>query len=237
MWERLVTWAYKKSDFCIFQLEDARDFFPDDVRKHSFVIPNPYIPVKTNIESTPERKKTIVSVGRFVQQKGYDVLISAFSEVYKKHPDYKLVLFGDGPLKTTYDEQVKTLGIDDAVVFPGYSDNPTESIMNEGIFVLSSRFEGIPNSLIEAMAVGVPTVSTDCPSGGPRFLSDDGKRSILVPINDSKRLENAINKIIETPQLAEELSRKGMEIREVLNEEIIRKQWIDTFKSMLVLTN
>lgn len=232
-WKAFTTWTYAKSDYCFFQLDKARDFFGERVAKHSFVIPNPYVPVDGVSPYFGERKKTIVSAGRFADQKRFDILIQSFAKVHKTHPDYRLVLYGDGDCKPMYQELSNKLGIAEYVDYPGYVSDVASCIREDGIFVLSSDYEGIPNSLIEAMSVGLPCVATNCTPGGPDFLTDSGKRGLLVPIRDVDKMAAAINNLIENPDLAATLSKDAADIVKVLDIEVINKMWIDAFKQMI----
>lgn len=226
IWKPLVIWAYQNSDRCIFQLEGARDYFNKHIRKKSFVIPNPYLEgdIKPWYGS---RKKTIVSAGRFEHQKGFDVLIDAYAEVHKEYEDYSLILYGDGSLKSEIITQIKELGIEDNVTLPGYVTNIAERIKMDGIFVLPSRFEGIPNVLIEALCVGIPTISTDCPPGGPAFLTDNGERGMLVEVDNAKGLKDAIIHLIQSESLRQQYSVNGPKVVQKLDKKIIADKWIE----------
>ncbi len=235
-WKKRVEWAYKKSDACFFQTKMARDFFDESVINKSFVIPNPYIPTSqlSNIsfKSFEKRQKTIVGAGRFVPQKGFDVLISAFAKIHTKYPEYRLRLVGEGVEREKYIEQASELSVLEYIDFPGYVKNLQDEILEDGIFVLSSRFEGIPNSLIEAMTAGLPTISTNCTPGGPQFLTDDGRRGILVPVDDVDAIAASIEKLIESPELCDEYSRLGFELVDILAEDKITSLWRDAFEKI-----
>ena len=235
-WIPIVKWAYSRSDYCIFQLAKARDFFGDRVAKKSFVIPNPYTSKVSIYEKPLGKKKTIISVGRLEDQKGFDVLIKAFAKVYKKHADYKLIIYGDGAKRSELEELICDYDLKSCVELPGTIYNVLDTIKDQGIFVLPSRFEGIPNTLIEAMSVGVPTISTDCTPGGPDFLTNHGERGMLVPVNDDEALSEAIIKMIEDDQLQREYSQKGLEILKELEPDRIEKQWRLVFESIIVTT-
>lgn len=233
LWRKLVSWTYRKSDYCIFQLDRARDFFGEGVASHSFVIPNPYVPEKNVSPFKGSRKKTIVSAGRFAPQKRFDVLLEAFATVHSVCPDYRLILYGVGECLAEYQAQVKELGICESVSFPGYVRGIPSAIREDGIFVLSSDYEGIPNSLIEAMSVGLPVVSTDCSPGGAAFLTDGGNRGLLVPVHDVKAMAEAILKLIKDPGLAQMMSERAMEVVGMLDAGVIDSMWIDSIKTML----
>ena len=231
-WKRLVSWAYRHSDYCLFQLDNARDFFGKSIRSKSFVIPNPYIG-NPPVPYYGERKKTIVTATRFEKEKGVDILIDAFSKIHEQHPEYRLVIYGDGSLKDEFVERVGTLGISDCVDFPGYIKNVAEKVKDDGIFVLPSLYEGIPNTLIEVIAARVPTISFDCSPGGPRFLTQNGERGLLFPVGDKESLAQDINLLINDEQKAEMLSKKGPSIVDDLYEGKIRQMWMIFFTKAL----
>ena len=227
-WKIMSSWAYRNSDYCVFQLEKQRDFYGAKVKNKSFVIPNAFIP-KGEERVTTERRKVIVSAGRFVYQKGYDTLIRAFDIVNQAHPDYTLELYGGGDDQPLYESIIEENNLKGKVKLFGYVNNISEVISDSSVFVLSSRFEGIPNVLIEAMSVGVPTVATDCTPGGPAFLTDNGKRGLLVPVDDVAAMAKAINRIIEDSELSEHFSASGREICAILDKDKIARQWIEMF--------
>lgn len=233
IWKVLATLAFQTADYCVFQLEKQGKWYGNRVMKKSVVIPNPFISTGDINPFLGNRKKQIVSVGRFVYEKRYEVLIDAFKIVHNKHPEYKLVLYGEGNYRENYQRMINDYGLNNSVDMPGYTSNSMNDIKDSSVFVLSSLYEGMPNTLIEALAIGVPTVSTDCNPGGPDFLTDHGRRGLLVPLNDSKSMAEAILKIIETPELAFKLSELGKEIVPLLNEKKIGNIWLDFFNNIL----
>ena len=233
IWKKIIKWTYLNSDYCFFQLDRARDFFGETVAKKSFVIPNPAILNKKVEPYFGNREKTIVSAGRFGVEKRYCDLIDAFSIVHKKYPEYKLIIYGEGPMMDSYKLQVKKLGIESSVSFPGYVDCFAERIRKDGIFVLSSLFEGIPNSLIEAMSIGIPCVATDCTPGGPAFLFNNQTRGILVPVKNPQAISEAISFYIDNPETAKSKAVSAINVVQQLKEETIRIQWINSFKKIL----
>lgn len=237
IWKSLIGWTYNHSDYCFFQLEKARDFFNSKIQNKSFVIPNVFIPDSTTKVFDGIRKKTIVSAGRFVKEKRYEVMIEAFAYVHRKHPDYTMIIYGEGPLLDKYKALAEKLGLSDYVSYPGYISGVADSVREDGVFVLSSLYEGMPNSLMEALSVGVPCVSTDCTPGGPCFLTDGGKNGLLVPVNDSRKMADAINMIIETPSLSARLSHLGPTIVNELTDERISRKWIEAFEKILSSNN
>lgn len=229
IWRILSKWCYGNSDFCFFQLDNARNFFSKKIQQKSYVIPNPYLPPSVIEPYNGPRKKTIVSAGRFAWEKGYEVLIKVFAKVYEKHADYKLIIYGDGDYGEVYKKLVKELNLAKCVSFPGFVKDVAKTIREDGIFVLSSRYEGMPNSLIDALSTGIPCVATDCTPGGPMFLTNNGKNGIIIPIDDEVRMYEAINSLIEDVDLYKRLEHDGPTIINTINEANIRAKWTAAF--------
>jgi glycosyltransferase involved in cell wall biosynthesis len=139
----------------------------------------------------------VLGVGRLTEQKDFPTLLCAFTEVAKQR-DARLIILGEGQLREALREQARQLGIADKVAFPGFTDNPWAWMRRSAVFVLSSRWEGSPNTLTEALALGTPVVSTDCPSG-PRELLSGGDIAPLVPMGDITALSEAILSTLSNP--------------------------------------
>lgn len=214
---------YRMADGYVFQTEGARSFYSKKIQKKGVIIENALkedIPFKSNI-----CKKEIVAVGRLNSQKNYPCLIKAFALVLKEAPEYILRIFGKGDDEDALKALCIKLGIEDKVKFEGFSDNVHEAIKDSDIYVLSSDFEGMPNALMEAMAMGFPCVSTNCPSGGPAKLINHGKNGILVPVNDSKKLAKAILSLINNKKLKLSVSKNAVHIRDDYSDAVILKKW------------
>ncbi len=211
--QKLRNWAYQKAEKLLFQTEEVITFFPEKIRQKSVVVPNP-VPHEIPEAFTGVKKKRIVSVGRLERVKNHKLLINAFAEFLQRFPDYELHLFGIGELEQDLKEQVKNLGIEKQVCFRGFSKQVKEEIRDSAMFVLSSDYEGISNSMIEALAMGIPVISTDCPVGGSRAYIEDGRNGLLVPVGDQKAMTRAMERIAENPEFARELSENGVKIKE-----------------------
>jgi glycosyltransferase involved in cell wall biosynthesis len=146
-------------------------------------------------------------VGRLCPQKGFDVLLEAFALVSASLPSARLVILGKGTDRGDLVRQAAALGIADRVDFPGWLPNPYALLSRATVFAMSSRYEGFPNALLEAMACGVPAIATDCPSGPSEIL--EGKVGILVPMNDAKMLSDAVRKVLQDTALRDHLAREG----------------------------
>ncbi len=137
----------------------------------------------------------VLSAGRLHEAKAFDVLIEAFALVRSRHPA-KLIILGEGPQRSRLENIIRSLGLEDQVQLPGFVDNPWKYMRQANVFVLSSKWEGLPGALIEAMACGTPVVATDCPSG-PSEILEEGKWGRLVPVGDVTALRDAIIKAFE----------------------------------------
>lgn len=152
--------------------------------------------------------QVVLAAGRFVVEKGFDVLLRAFASVRAQRPA-KLLLLGDGPLRSELEALVRQLGIGDDVDMPGFDPNPFKYMARATMFVLSSRHEGLPGVLIQAMACGTPSVSTDCPSGPSEIIAKSGEEGILVPPDDVDALARAMSSILGDPAYARALGAGG----------------------------
>lgn len=207
--QRLRDWSYRKAEKLILQTEDMRRCFAEDLQLKSAVIPNP-IADDMPAPYTGERKKRIVSVGRLEPQKNHKLLLEAFAAFHKVYPEYELHIFGVGGLDKDLRQQAGELGIGDRVAFRGFSSHVQQEIRDSAMFVLPSDYEGISNSMIEALAMGVPVISTDCPVGGSRMYIEDGVSGLLTPVGDRKALTEAMLKIAGNHEFADELSANGV---------------------------
>lgn len=221
----IVKLLYPTSDGYVFQTDDAKKWFPKKIQSVAKVIPNP---INENFICKPYegiRENSIVCVARLVKQKNHKMLINAFKDIAKVHPEYTLKLFGDGPCKEELMEQVKQLELQSKVKFMGEVHNIKEEIYRSSIFVLPSDYEGMPNALMEAMALGVPCISTDCPIGGPKFLINNKENGLLFDVGDKKGLVDSIKYIIENDDFAKKIGNKANKICSTLSPDKINLQW------------
>ena len=210
----------------VFQTKDAQDYYKR-YRGEKKIIYNPLI-----LENFPpihdgKRKKVIVNVGRLHYQKNQKVLICAFSKLRKNYQEYQLDIYGTGELELELKAFIHELNLEDCVFLKGNKNNVLELENDNMMFVLSSDFEGMPNALIEAMALGLPVISTDCPCGGPRELIDDHVNGTLVPVNDVDALYKAMEELIINEELRNKYSKEAIKIREKLDEKVVLKEWED----------
>ena len=221
----LRNFIYKQAEKIVFQTFQAKDCFPKGISKKGVVIPNPIRPDIPD-KYTGERRKTVVAVGRLDEQKNYPLLLKAFKDFLKKYPEYELHIFGKGHLENNLKAiAIEELGLGDKVVFEGFCKDVNNRIKDAGMFVLSSDYEGISNALIEAMALGLPVISTDCPIGGSSMCIENGKNGLLVPVGGENSLCEAMCKLAQDSELADELGENASKIRDRFNEETISSKW------------
>lgn len=223
---------YPFADGFVFQTNQAANYFTKGIKSRSVVISNP---VKQNLPEVyrGEHRKAVVTAARLEPQKNIDLLLISFAEISNKYPDYCLEIYGRGDEEQRLVELAQSLGIQDCVKFKGFSLHLHEEIRDAACFVLSSDYEGMPNALIEAMALGLPVISTDCPCGGPAMLIQNGTNGLLVPVGDADKMSAAMIKIIESEELSTLLGRNAEEIREDLAPLVISERWMDYISDVI----
>ncbi len=221
----LVKVLYSRANGFVFQTEEARNWFSKKIQDKSAIIPNPINPDFICEPYKGEREKTIINIGRLAQQKNQKLLIDAFYEIQKKYPDYILKIYGEGKLREKLEEQINELKLENKVFLMGIKDNIKEEIYKAGMFVLSSDFEGMPNTLMEAMALGLPCISTDCPCGGPKFLIKDKENGLLTEVGNKEELIDAIKYIINNQNEAKKMGNNANKICKILNPNLINDKW------------
>ncbi|MDD6170414.1 MAG: glycosyltransferase family 4 protein [Lachnospiraceae bacterium] len=221
--------AYPFAHSIVFQTDDVMKNYKRSIRKKGIVIPNPVNPNLPTACMYEMREKKIVSAGRLTKQKNYPMLLKAFEKFNKKCPGYTLEIYGKGELLDELKTLSKELKIDECVTFAGYVSDVDEHIRNATMFVMSSDYEGISNTMIEALAMGVPTICTDCPVGGARLMIDSGKNGILVPVGDVDAMSEAMIKLAENPQYAYQLGMEALNVRKNYSVKMIVDQWEKIF--------
>lgn len=233
--QKLFSKYYDRADGYVFQTEDAKEYYRQhniDVSK-SRVISNAINPEFVCKPYTEDRRKVIIGAGRLTEQKNFPLLIKAFSAISANHPEYILEIYGEGELQSQLNSLVNELGIRDKVRFMGFVQNIREYLRDASLFVLSSNFEGMPNALMEAMALGVPVISTDCPAGGSKCLIKDGENGLLVPVGDVECLTQAIDKMLSDSELRDKMGREARKICDELSADKIYGKWEEFILSFI----
>ena len=221
---------YSLADGILVQTETIKEYFNGKLVDRTKVIYNPVSLDKqlVGIALKTEKKSRIVAAARLEKQKNLEMLIKAFSVFVKKHKEYSLTIYGEGPYRNVLEALIKELALEGKVFLPGATKELWSQISNARCFALSSWHEGMPNALIEAMALGLCCVSTKV--SGASDLIKNNENGILVELNDHESMAEAFENIVDNQEHAEMLSRNAVKIYEQLKEEVISKQWIDYLK-------
>ncbi len=223
---------YSRADCAVFQTSDAKNTYPENIAKKGTVIFNPISP---NLPEpyNGERSKNITTFCRISRQKNLPLLIDAFKNVHENFPDYKLRIIGspqnadDESVFEDIKKRISDLSLEEFVIFEPFSKDVHSLIIKDAVYVNSSDYEGMSNAMLEAMAIGLPCVCTDCPIGGANAVIKDGENGLLVKVGDADELSEKIKKVISDKSLAEKLSLNGRKIRDELKIENISKQWME----------
>ena len=215
-WPRFRRLLYRRADVLTANTTGVMEsLVPLFQARHLALLPNPLpMPVVPAAVGSAGDRQGFVTVARLVPQKGIDVLIRALAQTSGAAQDWTLTLVGDGPEREALERQVLQAGLEEKVHFLGFRSDPQTSLLQAGVFVLPSRYEGMPNALLEAMAVGLAVVVTDA-SPGPLEVVEAGVSGLVVPSDEPAALADALDRLAAQPQLRERL---GAAAREALRQ-------------------
>ena len=219
----------------VFQTKGQHDFFIPYIPRHkdnSVIILNPLSAAYMNVP-TAKREKSVVHHARIVDFKDQQLMIRAFVQVHEKHPDYVLKIYGEDShdgTKEYLEKLINELHARDYVFMLGGDVDFREVIPKGSVYLFSSYYEGLSNSVLEAMAMGMPIVATDCPCGGNRTLITDGVDGLLVPIREVEPMVHAVCRLIEDRDFAERLGNEARKITVRTDTENIFLQWREYVK-------
>lgn len=214
----------------IFQTESARSYYFSKEDTRGVIIPNPlYLEKMPPANTALQPSHSIVTAGRLNTQKNHSLLLDAFAVVHAQHREYSLTIYGEGEERASLQEQRRRLGLEGSVLFPGNEKDMFAKLQEAELFVLSSNYEGMPNALIEAMAMGLPCITTDY-SEGRGTVIEDRVNGLVVPRNQVQALSDAMLWCVEHPADAELLGLEASKIREQLDSRVICKQWLATIE-------
>ena len=226
---------YPYATAVVMQTNQGLAWLKDRVSQNNgVVIPNPvtYPMVRSSPVIMPKDvisgdRKICLSVGRLVKEKGFSELISAFGGLASKFPNWDLVILGSGYRLEKLEQRVSSLGLQDRVYFPGQVGNVSDWYLCAGAYVMNSRFEGFPNTLLEAMAHGMPVISADCDTG-PKEIITDGIDGLLVDtLGVRSELSSAMEKIFQDPIFSRSLGQEATEVRKRFSLDSIGSKWDD----------
>lgn len=213
---------YRHAEMLVCQTDDAAAYFSDKVKKT--VILNP---VKEGLPApfVGQRRAVVACFCRLEKQKNLGLLIRAFETFLKTHDDWRLEVYGDGAERDSLKSLAAELGIDDKVSINHGRQDVHDQIRDAGMFVLPSDYEGLSNSMLEAMAIGMPVICTDCPCGGARMVIHNGENGILVPVGSELELEAAMARVADEGEFAKMLGAAASRVREKLSADAIAELW------------
>lgn len=235
-----VAWLLEilgQADGAIFQTNDEKEFYKDYVTQNVSVIHNP---IKKNLPKPffNNRKKIIVNFCRIAEQKNLKLLVDSFRRVHEDYPEYTLDIYGNAVgeneelLRLNLKQYVHESGLDECVhILPPVAD-VHEKVRDCAMFVSSSDFEGLSNSMIEAMAIGMPCVCTDCLGGGAREMIINEFNGLLVPMRDEDALYQGMKKMIDNPEFAQMCGENASKIVEKMSVEKIADRWIEVIENV-----
>lgn len=209
----LRNFLYGCADVLVCQTDDAKAYFSKRIQKKAVVIMNP---IKENLPKwdAEDHNKTIINFCRLTKQKNIPLLLKAFQLVHEKHPAYSLTIYGEGEDEQNVRDSIKRMGLTNCVcLVTPFAENIHEIASKCAMFVSSSDYEGLSNSMLEAMAMGMPVVCTDCPIGGARMVIENGKNGLLVPCNDVLALAAAMEQIVTDEKLTGSISVEARKIK------------------------
>lgn len=200
-------WLYRKAMSVVVQSKAQAGWFKQ-MSNRVAVIPNPVQPCANDRNSQARRTSLVMAAGRLSHEKGFDLLLTAFAKINQKHPDWNLVIYGDGPERPALERQIRELNLNGRVQLPGVTAHLSTHFRTAGCFVLSSRFEGFPNVLIEALACGCPVVASNCTDSISEIVRHDWN-GLVIPPEDPDDLANVLRLIMEDVKLRRVFEENG----------------------------
>ncbi len=223
---------YQRADAAVFQTNDAKSAYPDNISCKGVVIPNP---VKNGLPEPyfGERNNNITTFCRISRQKNLLMLVKAFSLFANDNQNYRLRIIGD--TQNADDEavlmqvknEINNLRISDYIDFEPFSNDVHNLIIKDAMYINSSDYEGMSNAMLEAMAIGMPVICTDCPIGGANAVIQNGENGILTEVGNAKEMCEAMKKIASNKTFADKLSYNAVQIRYDLSLENTAKKWME----------
>ncbi len=218
---------YRRADGIVFQTDMAKGCFPEYITRRGEIILNPIRNEFPEFVPYSEREKVVITAGRLTEQKNHKLLIDAVVRTHERFPDYALKIYGEGEYRAVLEEYIASHDAGSFIHLMGYESDILGVMSRSRIYVSSSDWEGISNSLAEAMACGMAVVATDCPMGGSAMLIDDGTDGRLVPVGDADRLTECLLDIMQDEESARTYAEKAKAVREKLSVENIGACWLN----------
>ena len=224
----LIPLLYPKAAGCVFQTREQMKYFPKGLQKRSEIILNPVNDKYLNVPALEKKEKLVVQSGRLVEFKNQAMLLEAFLRVHEKHPDYTLKIYGEDSFDGTKERLEKIIRENHAesyITLMGGSDELEKELPKAEVYAFSSDYEGMPNALLEAMALGMSVVATDCPCGGPRTVIINEENGLLIPVGDKEAMADGISRLIEDKEFGDKLGSNARKISGRIEGKTILEQW------------
>jgi GalNAc-alpha-(1->4)-GalNAc-alpha-(1->3)-diNAcBac-PP-undecaprenol alpha-1,4-N-acetyl-D-galactosaminyltransferase len=232
-WRILRRLVYPLADRLVIQFGDILSFYPRRMRNRIIAIPNPVNqpPPESGRALVLPQSKNLIAVGRLVDQKGFDLLLEAFGRLKEKYPDWGLILVGEGQQRTALIKSASRLGVSERLLLTGTARSLYDYYRAADLFVLSSRYEGFPNALCEAMSVGLSVVATRA-SGGVEMIVQDGINGLLTPVDDVGALADALATMMSDPQRRAQMGQSAQQVVDRFSLDTILMQWDNLFSEL-----
>lgn len=234
LWRFLLDRLYLRAAAIVMQTSASLECLPRNVRPHAVVIPNPISAPAIGGGGRASHPPTVSGVGRLIPQKGFDLLISAFALVAEDFPEWRLVIWGEGDGRPQLESLIAHHHLDDRIKLAGLSDRPGSWIDETDIFALSSRFEGFPNVLGEAMAAGLPVIAFDCPFGPADLITHD-ENGMLIQTDDIGSFASGLARLMDEKMLRDSFSQAARRSMARLRPETTVDQWTNLVHSSIVI--
>ena len=216
---------YEKSRGVIFQTVDAMNYFSKKIKNKSAVIYNPIEVNKLPKWEEKEHNKSIITACRLSRQKNIPMLIEAFEQIKSEYDDFIVEIYGDGPEKNNIQNLINQKNLNNKIFLRGYSNDIHNKMATSSLFVLTSDYEGLSNSMLEALCIGIPVICTDCPPGGAKAFIENGKNGFLINVKDKDDLAIKMDMVLNNKEIIYKFNIENRKYRNRLKEEKICEEW------------
>jgi GalNAc-alpha-(1->4)-GalNAc-alpha-(1->3)-diNAcBac-PP-undecaprenol alpha-1,4-N-acetyl-D-galactosaminyltransferase len=225
IWQALMKWFYRYADLVTVLTQSAVPFYDPADGYQTIVMPNPVLPPPPAVVTEKLLPtNSLISVGRLDDCKGYDLLLKAFHQIHDRHPDWQLTILGEGELRAELEQLRSQLGLTNCVHLPGNVSNVPDYLYQADLFVMSSKIEGFPMALCEAMVCGLPVVATDCLSG-PSDIIEHDVNGLLVRTEEIDAIAIGLESLMSDPIKREQLANHAPNILDQFGLETVMKLW------------
>lgn len=231
---KMRDFLYNKVDGLVLQTDDAKQYFDKRISKKITrkVIANPLTP-KLPFFKGDVVENRLITACRLNSQKNLTMMINAIKIVNENGIDCYLDIYGDGPLKKELQNCIEKNNLNDKVHLKGFTNNIHDEMINSKGFLISSNYEGISNSMLEALAIGIPVVATDCPIGGAKMFIENKENGWLTPVGNEQEFSHAIIEMLSNYDKAKDMGREATKIRNILDVDIICQEWINYINDVI----